>query len=223
MTRVRLIGDVHGDAAAFAAACDQAQADGLFVLQLGDLVDCGPDAPGCLRIMRGLMAEGAGTFVRGNHDDRFRRHRLGNRVSIRPEELGRTLAQLAAAPDGEELAGWFVAAVEQAPLWLEMGHLVAVHGGFDPAMPETDWRSAGGRLRALALMGESAGQRPDGLPIRTYGWVDTIPAGRLVAVGHDIRATDGPLRLRGALGGEVAFLDTGAGRGGKLSWLDLVL
>jgi protein phosphatase len=43
-----------------------------------------------------------------------------------------------------------------------------------------------------------------------------------VYCGHDWRSRDGrPLRLTGRAGGEVVFLDTGAGKGGHLSWIDL--
>ena len=46
-TAIRVVGDVHGDATAFAYAA----ATDRFVLQLGDLVDNGPDSAGALRIM----------------------------------------------------------------------------------------------------------------------------------------------------------------------------
>ncbi len=44
---VRVVGDVHGDARGFSAA---AETD-LFVVQLGDLTDYGPDSAGALRVM----------------------------------------------------------------------------------------------------------------------------------------------------------------------------
>jgi hypothetical protein len=52
--------------------------------------------------------------------------------------------------------------------------------------------------------------------------VDRIPAGLTVYCGHDRRSTNGrPYLRRGALGGTAVFLDTGAGKGGHLSWIDL--
>ena len=46
---LRIVGDVHGDAVAFghAVATDR------FVVQLGDLIDHGPDSARVLRIMSG--------------------------------------------------------------------------------------------------------------------------------------------------------------------------
>ena len=59
-------------------------------------------------------------------------------------------------------------------------------------------------------------------PERVLRWVDRIPAGMTVYCGHDQRSTDGrPYRRAGLSGGEAVFLDTGAGKGGHLSWIDL--
>ena len=62
--RIRVVGDVHGDAAAFAYAA----ATDRFVVQLGDLTDYGPDSAGTLRIMFGLIDAARGLFLLGNHD-----------------------------------------------------------------------------------------------------------------------------------------------------------
>ncbi len=65
--------------------------------------------------------------------------------------------------------------------------------------------------------------QPDGYPERVLRWVDRIPAGLTVYCGHDQRSTDGrPYVRHGAGGGTATFLDTGAGKGGHLSWIDLV-
>jgi protein phosphatase len=76
---------------------------------------------------------------------------------------------------------------------------------------------------ARALYGEPTGRlQPDGYPERSLRWVDRIPPGIRVYVGHDRRSADGrPYVRRGQSGGEAVFLDTGAGKGGHLSWIDL--
>ena len=61
---LRIVGDVHGDATAFAYAA----ATDRFVVQLGDLTDYGPDSAATLRIMFKLIDQGRGLFVMGNHD-----------------------------------------------------------------------------------------------------------------------------------------------------------
>ncbi len=61
-----------------------------------------------------------------------------------------------------------------------------------------------------------------GKPERVLRWVDEIPPGMIVYVGHDQRSTDGRPYIRtGRKGGKAVFMDTGAGKGGHLSWVDI--
>lgn len=214
---LRIIGDVHGDAGAFryALATDR------FVIQLGDLVDHGPDSAAVLSLMLDRQDAGRGLFLLGNHDHRLARALAGTLPRIEGE-LARTLAQLTPA-----LAARVAAALAAAPLWLRRGDALFVHAGFHTAMldgpskPLPPGRPGG--VAARALYGEPTGHtQPDGFPERSLRWIDRIPRGLTVYCGHDQRSTDGrPWRKRGAAGGEAVLLDTGAGKGGHLSWIDL--
>jgi protein phosphatase len=218
---IRVVGDVHGDARAFAIAADTDR----FVVQLGDLVDYGPDSAGALRIALGLLESGRGLFLLGNHDLKLRRALAGRSVRTGPE-LVATLAQL-----DPELRARAAAAIDQAPVWLHQatptGARLFVHGAFhtdmlrEPPPPLPEGRIHG--VLARALYGQTTGRlQPDGYPERVLHWVDHIPPGLSVYVGHDRRSSDGrPYVRTGRQGGSATFLDTGAGKGGHLSWIDL--
>lgn len=214
---IRVVGDVHGDAVAFAYAA----ATDRFVVQLGDLTDYGPANDEALRIMFRLIDQGRGLFLLGNHDLKLARFLAGHQVRSE-STLDATLAQL----DGK-LRERVVVEVAAAPVWLRHGDALFVHGGFHTVM--LDARSPEHRLErpqgamARALYGEPTGRiQPDGYPERSLRWVDRIPAWLTVYCGHDRRSTDGrPYIRRGAAGGTAVFLDTGAGKGGHLSWIDL--
>ena len=224
---LRVVGDVHGDAVAFAYAIRGAEARDLFVLQLGDLTDYGPDSPEALRLAFSLLDRGRGRFLLGNHDHKLRRALAGGRVRV-AEGLGRTLAQLDDALDGEELARRAVEEIARAPAWLFLGAWGFVHGGWHPAMqhqapPPDAGAGKPDQLLSRALYGQVTGRmQADGFPERLHNWVDRIAPGLTVYCGHERRSTDGrPYRQRGAAGGEAVFKDTGAGKGGHLSWVDL--
>jgi protein phosphatase len=225
---LRVVGDVHGDARGFAAAIAGAEAARLFVVQLGDLTDHGPDSPAVLRAAFALIDAGAGLFVLGNHDHKLRRALAGDAVRVEKAGLGRTLEQLAAAPDGAALRDRALAEIARAPAWLRIGPWLFVHAAFHdamlqhPAPPDAGAQRAEG-LVGRAIFGQVTGRlAPDGFPIRLVGWVDRIPAGLTVMVGHDNRSRDGrPVTMTGARGGRAVFLDTGAGKGGALAWQDL--
>ncbi|CAH0244703.1 metallophosphoesterase [Roseomonas sp. CECT 9278] len=225
---LRVVGDVHGDARGFDAAIAGAEAAGLFVVQLGDLTDHGPDNPGVLRAVFALIDAGRGLFLLGNHDHKLRRALIGDAVRVEKAGLGRTLEQLAAAPDGTAVSARAVTEIGGAPAWLRIGRWFFVHAAFHDAMlqhaPPPDAGTARPEgLVGRAIFGQVTGRvGPDGFPIRLVGWVDRIPAGLTVLVGHDNRSRDGrPLTMANARGGRAVFLDTGAGKGGALAWLDL--
>jgi len=216
---IRVVGDVHGDLNAF----DRAAATDLFILQLGDLVDYGPDSAGVLRLMFRLIDEGRGAFLLGNHDLRLARA-LGGRAVRQDVALDQTLAQL--DPPTRARAA---AEIGRAPAWLHWRGDLFVHGGFHGAMadqpaPTVEVLEKLDPAVARALYGQPTGRtQPDGYPERSLRWVDRIPEGMTVYCGHDRRSVDGrPYRRQGRQGGSAVFLDTGAGKGGHLSWIDLL-
>jgi hypothetical protein len=232
---IRVIGDVHGEASGFAAAIEDASRLDLFVVQLGDLVDRGPDSPGCLRLAFDLVASGDGTFLLGNHDEKLGRALVpGSKVEIWPD-LADTLAAIDAQPDADAFRNQVRAMLSRAPHWLRIGRHFMVHAGFEPAMldyPGPDAmasRHAAKRSINRALRGQTPDILPGGsaplddagYPIRLYGWIDEVPAGLNVLIGHDVLSTGQIVERRGVLGGRVLFCDTGCGKGGKLSWTDV--
>ncbi len=106
-----VIGDVHGCRAeleallaklgylvtrdASARAVDAVPPDGRTAVFLGDLVDRGPDSPGVLRLVMGMVAAGHALAVPGNHENKLTRALSGRNVQV-SHGLAETLSQLAA-------------------------------------------------------------------------------------------------------------------------------
>ncbi len=213
---LRVVGDVHGDLRAFAFAADTDR----FVIQLGDLTDGGTDSAGALRLAFSLIDAGRGLFILGNHDRKLGRA-LGNQPVRIDAPLAQTLAQL--DPPLRQRAH---AEIARAPAWLALGQRFFVHGGFHTGMldhaPPAPLERVD-HLLSRALFGQTTGRtQRDGFPERVISWVDHIPSGLTVYCGHDRRSTDGrPVVRHGTQGGTAVFVDTGAGKGGHLSWIDL--
>ncbi|MCG0996231.1 metallophosphoesterase [Acetobacter indonesiensis] len=217
---LRVVGDVHGDLQAFrhAIATDR------FIIQLGDLVDYGPDSAGVLRLMMDVMQRGRGLFLIGNHDRKLGRALLGRKLRPDPP-LEATLTQLF-QPENTDVLHTILPYLEAAPAWVVLGRKVFVHGAFDVRMLMEPPPPALGRVTFLlsrALFGETTNRmQKDGYPERCLNWVNHIPTGYTVYCGHDQRSTNGcPLTIPGRTGGQAIFTDTGAGKGGHLAWLDL--
>ena len=217
---IRVVGDVHGDLNAFR----HATATERFVIQLGDLVDHGPDSAGVMELMLDLLDTHRGLFILGNHDRKLGRALEGRRLRRDPP-LEETLRQFS-LPEYEGIQQRTYEAIAAAPTWLRLGRALFVHGGFHTAMLSEAPVPGLGEMSAplsRALFGETTGRmQPDGYPERRLTWINRIPEGMTVYVGHDRRSTDGrPWRRMGRLGGTAVFTDLGAGKGGHLAWIDI--
>lgn len=213
----RVIPDVHGDYDALEAALASARAARRYVVQLGDLIDRGPYSPFCVERMLEVEAEGQGTFLLGNHEVAFAEFVAGGRAgAARRQE---TLLQF--EEHGGGLLERFVARIAQGPFWIAAPGLLFVHAAFHPRM--LDASAAGDEaLREIAYHGYGTSkERRAGKFER--GWVDQVPRGLTVVVGHAVTASRTVEAVTGRLGGVALFADTGAwtDEGGDFPVLDL--
>lgn len=190
-----VIGDVHGCRAELEAllgrlgyelardakgrAVDAAHPDARKAVFVGDLVDRGPDSPGVLRLVMGMVAAGHALAVPGNHEKKLGRALQGRKVRV-SHGLAETLEQLAA--EGEE----FRKQVERfcydlvSHLVLDGGRLVVAHAG----LKEAYHGRASSRVRGFALYGDTTGETDDfGLPVR-YPWANDYRGRAMVLYGH---------------------------------------
>lgn len=146
---------------------------------LGDLVDRGPDTPGVVRLVRGMVEAGSALCVAGNHEQKLVRALSGRKVQL-THGLPETLAQLDREPDGfaDEVAVFLDSLLSHYVL--DGGALVVAHAG----LPEAYHGRASGRVRSFALYGETTGETDEyGLPVR-YDWASQYRGDAVVVYGH---------------------------------------
>lgn len=223
---VTVIADVHGDLAGLQAALAWARQRQHFVWFLGDVIDCGPQTLEVLVVVYHMVMGGEAGFILGNHERKIARWMAqqdsgdgalklspGNRV---------TVAALTALTEAQrrQWSGRFRCLLSRAALMHHLGTVTLTHA----AVHQTVWQPCAAApaddqaVENYALYGEHGHSHRDGL---SYHWIDAVPAGQIVFVGHDIRSTVAPVVIKGRQGGQVVFLDTGAGKGGLLSSADL--
>lgn len=174
---------------------------------VGDLVDRGPDTPGVLRLVMGMVEAGHAFAVCGNHEQKLVRALRGRNVQVK-HGLAESLAQLAAEPEE------FRARVERfcdgliAHYVLDGGDLVIAHAG----LPERFHGRASARVRGFALYGDTTGETDEyGLPVR-YPWATEYRGRATVLYGH----TPTP---EAEWVNNTMCLDTGVVFGGRLTAL----
>jgi protein phosphatase len=217
-----VIGDVHGCRAELETLLDQLgyrlerDADGRAVgarhpsrraIFVGDLVDRGPDTPGVLRLVMGMVQAGSALCVSGNHEARLVRALRGRDVQI-THGLGESLAQLAGEPDEFRAAATRFMDELISHYVLDDGRLVVSHAG----LIEKYQGRASGRVRSFCLYGQTTGETDEyGLPIR-HPWAQEYRGRAVVAYGHT------PVPELEWINNSLC-LDTGCVFGGRLSAL----
>ncbi len=189
------------------AAVNAEPPEGRTAVFLGDLVDRGPDSPGVLRLVMGMVAAGHALAVPGNHENKLIRALGGRDVQV-SHGLAETLSQLAGEDEAfrQDVAGFCRGLVSH--LVLDGGRLVVAHAG----LKEAYQGRASGRVRSFALYGDTTGETDEfGLPVR-YPWASDYRGRAMVLYGHT-PAPD-PEWVNNTL-----CLDTGCVFGGRLTAL----
>ncbi len=167
--------EVHDDEAAPMAK----HPEGRRAFFVGDLVDRGPKSPAVLRLVMGMVREGAALCVPGNHDIKLKRKLDGRDVHL-THGLAETMEQLEReSPDFVEEVKSFIDSLVSHYV-LDHGKLVVAHAG----MKESLHGRASARVRRFALYGETTGETDEyGLPIR-YNWAVDYRGMARVVYGH---------------------------------------
>ncbi len=218
-----VIGDVHGCRAELEQLLDQlgyaidrdgagrpvgARHPSRRAVFLGDLVDRGPDTPGVLRLVMGMVAEGTAFCVPGNHEAKLLKALRGKNVK-RSHGLDASMEQLDAETDEfrARVDGFIDGLISHYVL--DGGRLVVAHAG----LIERYHGRASGRVREFCLYGQTTGETDEyGLPVR-YPWAQEYRGKALVLYGHT------PVPETEWLNNTLC-LDTGCVFGGRLTALN---
>ncbi|MGW4777658.1 polynucleotide kinase-phosphatase [Streptomyces filamentosus] len=208
-----VIGDVHGCRSELETLLgrlgyvDGAHPEGRTAVFVGDLVDRGPDSPGVLRRVMGMVAAGNALCVPGNHENKLGRWLKGRKVQ-QTHGLAETIEQLEREPEE------FRAQVREfidglvSHYVLDEGRLVVCHAG----LPEKYHGRTSGRVRSHALYGDTTGETDEfGLPVR-YPWAEDYRGRATVVYGHT------PVPTTSWINNTIC-LDTGAVFGGRMTAL----
>ncbi|MFJ3204457.1 polynucleotide kinase-phosphatase [Streptomyces sp. NPDC086989] len=208
-----IIGDIHGCSSELETLLgklgyeDGVHPEGRTAVFVGDLVDRGPDSPGVLRRVMGMVGSGNALCVPGNHENKLGRHLKGSKVQ-RTHGLAETIEQLEREPEE------FVREVREfirglvSHYVLDGGRLVVCHAG----LPEKYHGRTSGRVRSHALYGETTGETDEfGLPVR-YPWAEDYRGKAAVVYGHT------PVPDTAWINNTIC-LDTGAVFGGRMTAL----
>ena len=148
---------------------------------VGDLVDRGPDSPGVVRLVMGMVEQGSAPWVSGNHEAKLVRALRGTTVTV-SHGLAQSLEQFGREPDQFRADALAFMDGLVAHYVLDDGRLVVAHAG----LKEEYHGRTSARVRAFALYGDTSGETDEyGLPVR-YPWAQDYRGKAVVVYGHTL-------------------------------------
>jgi serine/threonine protein phosphatase 1 len=236
MGKTFVIGDIHGDRIALEALLPQlpVEPDDTVVF-LGDYVDRGPDSRGVVDRVRGFAREFAGKTVtlRGNREDAWMEmHEKPDPGFLLPErngclEMMRSYVDTTGMSREQEYAllqeprRWLpeehVAWFRSLPVWYEDEHAIYVHAGLDGKNGAWKHPSDGREVAMLWTRNSDFWVQYEGKTL-CFGHtpVDVLPNDHLTWLQQIFDKKDDVWKR-----GDLLGIDTGAGKGGFLSAVEL--
>ena len=212
-----IIGDVHGCHTELIALLDElgydtnaspiSHPEGRRVIFLGDLVDRGPGVAEVLDVAMSMVEGETALCILGNHENKLSRALAGRDVQV-THGLAESLEQIDARPPWfrEKVAAFVDGLISHYVL--DGGDLVVAHAG----LPERYHNRSSGRVRSLAMYGDTNGETDEyGLPVR-YPWAEDYRGTASVVYGHT------PVPTAGWVNNTIC-VDTGSVFGGTLTAL----
>ena len=215
---ITVVGDVHGEVGRLREALEWARSRSHFVWLLGDVVDYGKQTLETVDVVHDAVMRGEAAMVLANHERKIARwlNREGDNLRISDgNRVTITALERLSSRDRNRWIGRFRALLAHTALLQQFDDLTLAHAAVHPSLWSAPEQKA---VEHYAVYGES--DHCAGYYRRTHRWIDAVPAGQMVIVGHEIVA-EYPMVCTGAKGGKVVFLDTGCGKGGVLSSADL--
>jgi protein phosphatase len=214
---ITVIGDVHGEIEPLEQALAWAKSRHHLAWFLGDVVDYGAQTLAAMvRVYDAVMA-GEAVMMLANHERKIARLLNNENNNLRMSEGNRVTIDAYDALGVRERMQWagrFRALLAHSATVRTVGDLTLMHAAAHPSL----WTQPDPQaIEQFALYGEA--EHSSGHYRRSHRWVDQVPEGQTVIVGHNI-LFQFPMVVRAARGGRVIFLDTGCGKGGHLSSAD---
>ena len=212
-----IIGDVHGchfellgllDRLGYDTSADPiVHLEGRRAVFLGDLVDRGPGVAEVLDVVMSMVSTGSALCIVGNHENKLSRALAGRNVKV-THGLAESLEQLQRrGPEFQTQVAEFIDGLISHYV-LDGGRLVVAHAG----LPERYHGRSSGRVRSIALYGDTEGETDEyGLPVR-YPWAEEYRGDAAVVYGHT------PVPVAEWVNNTIC-VDTGAVFGGQLTAL----
>lgn len=219
---VMALSDLHGNSNGFEKAINFANINNLFIICLGDIIDYGDHNIKCINMLYNLIKNKKGLTIIGNHDSKFHRYITKSRTNSWNGSVSngmeKTINEFNLLSLEERIVeeDKFIEIINDSFHVINYGSYYFAHGAINHKIITkvgTARFVEKSAYASLCYYGQTTGKYDEnGMPERIYNWVDEIPEGISVVVGHDVRQSNEPLIQYNKQKGRAIFIDTGSSK-----------
>ena len=215
---ISAVGDIHGDHDRMYEAVKWAQKNNHFIVLLGDLFNYGSQNFKVLDLAYQLITRCEAVLCRGNHDIQF----FYNIVSKKNKESANHLNSFVqykklSKIEQKRVQNQLFTVINRSNWWWQANNTIFVHAAWSPLFNDPQKQKD---MERIAMFGFSEKLGNDW--IQNHDWIQFVPEGHTVVVGHENINKQIPQERVNKQGGKVIFLDTGCSKKGVLSTVDLI-
>lgn len=224
--KITIVGDVHGQYESLLNVIDWAKKMNSFLIFLGDIIDYGPKSLECLEIIYDLIIRNKCILILGNHERKLFRWLEKNKNQksklFLSESNKQTINKINYLSKNEKSI-WvnkFKTVVQLSRTHLIFDNLIATHAAYKEEMNNFKRENfLPKNLENFALLGKNFIENEE---LRVdKSWLNEIRENVLVFVGHENSKKIKPPFVS-KNNSKIYFMDTGSGKGGNLSSVDLI-
>lgn len=227
---ITVVGDLHGEKEKLVNVVDWASRNNNFIVFLGDIVNYGPNSIECVEIIYELIIRNKALLVLGNHERKLFKY-MNNESVFFNEACKKTLEKIFFMRE-KERKSWcmkFNTLINNGKIFFRYKNAYFCHGGFTNNLINynDDLEINSNRIKNICMFGD-----PDIFKEKNYHkknfsnilksqWLTNLPENILVFLGHRTVDDKYPFVFNSKNNTKVYFIDTGSGKGGTLTSVDL--
>lgn len=224
--KITIVGDVHGQYESLLSVIDWSKKMNSFLIFLGDIIDYGPKSIECLEEIYNLLIRNQTVLILGNHERKLFRWLEKNKNQksklFLSESNKQTINKINSLSENERKL-WtnkFKTTVQLSKTHLIFDNLILVHAAYDKEMMNfKNYNFLPRNLENIALLGKNFVEENE--LITNRDWIKEIAGEYKIFVGHENSKNIKPPIIK-QNNSEIYFMDTGSGKGGNLSSVDLI-
>jgi len=221
---ITVVGDVHGEINRLLSVVNWVKKRNNFLILLGDLINYGENSIECINLVYDMINKNECQVLLGNHDQKIYNWFIGKKINIyKPVEETINKFTSLSKREFDILKMKFKTIINNGAIALKYKNCYFVHACLNEKIKNALSNNIPLEKEDIniCVLGNNFNKKNNNENDKlNISWIENIPKNCTVFVGHNYICNI-PVIMKNSLGSKCIFMDTGSGKGGKLSSVDI--